>query len=63
MEMMMGGMNKDGAKDNKMIEYVTEAAETYGKISYLFDEDFQGTEFCKGLLFAVEAASVVMEFG
>ena len=62
MQMMMGTMNK-GAEPLPMIDIAVDAFESYGKISYLFDSDFEGTDFCKGLLFAHEASKIIMELG
>ena len=62
MEMMLGSMNK-GAEPSPMIDFVIEGAESFGKISYLFAEDFEGTDYCKGLLFANEASKIVLKLG
>ena len=40
-----------------------EAAMSMGKISTLFDEMYDGGEFCKGLLFAREASYIVFKIG
>ena len=40
-----------------------EAAMSMGKISTLFDEMYDGGEFCKGLLFAKEASYIVFKIG
>ena len=64
--MMMGGMakaTKGSTKDSKMIDNAVWAAESFGKISYIFNEDNQATDFCMGLVFANEASKVVLNFG
>ena len=62
MKMMMGSMNK-GAEPSPMIDFAIEGAESFGKIYYLFDEDFEGTDYCKGLLFTNEASKIVLKLG
>ena len=62
MEMMMNGMSK-GAKPSPMIDVALELAESFGKVIFLFADDFEQSDFCKGLLFSTEASKVVMELG
>ena len=54
MEMMMGAAKK-GTKTPPMVSLAIDAATSYGKISYLLDDDYNGSQFCKGLLLAHEA--------
>ena len=51
MMMMMKNMNK---VDNLMMDNALEAIQAFGKISAVFDENYEGGEFCKGLLFSKE---------
>ena len=54
MEMMMGTVKK-GQKTNPMINLAIDAATSYGKIQTLMAPDYDGSQFCKGLLLAHEA--------
>ena len=72
MKMMMENMQKSqdagnpNAKPSPMVAYADiamEAAMSMGKISNLFDEMYDGGEFCKGLLFAREASYIVFKIG
>ena len=60
MMMMMKNMNK---VDNLMMDNALEAIQAFGKISAVFDENYEGGEFCKGLLFSKEASRVVFKIG
>ena len=62
MEMMMGTVNK-GQKTNPMINLAIDAATSYGKIQTLMASDYEGSQFCQGLLLAHEAQKIVMELG
>ena len=61
MKMMMMNMNK--GEPNPMIDMALDAAQAFGKISSIFDEDYDGGEFCKGLLFSKEASRIVFKVG
>ena len=71
MKMMMQNMHNSqnggpNAKPSPMVTYADiamEAAMSMGKISSLFDEMYDGGEFCKGLLFAREASYIVFKIG
>ena len=61
MKIMMTNMNK--GQPNPMVDNALEAVEAFGKISALMDEDYEGGEFCKGLLFSKEATKVLWKIG
>ena len=61
MKMMMMNMNK--GEPNPMLDMALDAAQAFGKISSIFDEDYDGGEFCKGLLFSKEASKIVFKVG
>ena len=61
MKMMMANMNK--GEPNPMLDMALDAVQAFGKISSLFDEDYDGGEFCKGLLFSKEASRIVFKVG
>ena len=54
---MMKGMNKDGA-DNDTIEKIVQAGTEYAKVMAIFN-DYEGGDFCQGLLASKEAQSVM----
>ena len=60
-KMMMGSMNK--GEEMPMIDTALDAISAYGKISSLFAVDYDGGEFCKGLLFSKEASRIVFKIG
>ena len=59
--MMMQNMNQ--GKPNPMVELGIQTATALGKISGIMNENYDGGEFCKGLLFAKEASNVVFKVG
>ena len=61
MKMMMANMNK--GQPNPMLDNALDAVQAFGKISFIFDESYDGGEFCKGLLFSKEASRVVFKIG
>ena len=61
MKMMMMNMNK--GEPNPLLDMALEAAQAFGKISSIFDEEYDGGEFCKGLLFSKEASKIVFKVG
>ena len=61
MKMMMQNMNK--GEPNPMIDMVLDGVKAFGKISSIFDEDYDGGDFCKGLLFSKEASKIVFKIG
>ena len=61
MAMMMKNMNQ--GKDIPFVDFIFESMESVGHISALFDEDYDGGEFCKGLLFSKDASKVVFAIG
>ena len=61
MKMMMGNMNK--GEPMPLLDNALEAVQAFGKINSLFDQDYDGGEFCKGLLFSKEASRVVFKIG
>ena len=62
MQMMAGAVNK-GAKPAPMVNLALDAVTSFGKISNLLSADYEGTDFCKGLLLAHETQKIVMELG
>ena len=61
MAMMMKNMNQ--GKDMPFIDFAFDSLESIGHISSLFDEDYDGGEFCKGLLFSKDASKIVFAIG
>ena len=61
MKMMMANMNK--GQPNPMLDNALEAVQAFGKISAVFDPEYEGGEFCKGLLFSKEASRVIFKIG
>ena len=61
MKMMMANMNK--GEPNPMLDTVLEAAQAFGKIYSIFDVEYDGGEFCRGLLFSKEASKIVFKLG
>ena len=61
MKMMLGNMNK--GEPMPMLDNALDAVQAFGKISSLFDEEYDGGEFCKGLLFSKEASRIVFKIG
>ena len=61
MKMMMANMNK--GQPNPLLDNALDAVRAFGKVSALFDEDYEGGEFCKGLLFSKEASRVIFKVG
>ena len=61
MKMMMANMNK--GEPNPMLDTALDAVQAYGKISSLFSLEYDGGEFCKGLLFSKEASRIVFKLG
>ena len=41
-----------------MLDTAHEAVQAFGKIYSIFDPDYDGTEFCRGLIFSKEAARI-----
>ena len=65
MQMMMQNMNKNNpqASNNPILDLALNSASSVGKISGVFDENYDGGEFCKGLLFSKEASKIVFTLG
>ena len=61
MKMMMANMNK--GEPNPMLDNAVEMVQSFGKISAIFDDSYEGGEFCKGLLFSKEASKVLWKIG
>ena len=61
MKMMLKNMNK--GEDSPMLEIAFEAAVTFAKVSSIFSAEYDGGEFCRGLLFSKEASKIVFAIG
>ena len=61
MKMMMANMNK--GEPNPMLDQALEMVQSFGKISAIMDESYEGGQFCKGLLFSKEATKVLWKIG
>merc|ERR1712156_457115 len=61
MAQMMKNMNQ--GKDMPFFDFAFDSMESIGRISSLFDEDYDGGEFCKGLLFSKDAGKIVFSIG
>ena len=61
MKMMMQNMNK--GEPNPMVDQALEMVQSFGKISAIMDESYEGGQFCKGLLFSKEATKVLWKIG
>ena len=61
MQMMVQNMNKGEPMPG--LEIALEFAVTVGKVMGVFSEEYDGGEFCKGLLFSKEASKVVFKIG
>merc|ERR1712156_849704 len=61
MQMMIQNMNQNQPMPG--LEIALEFAMTAGKVMSVFSEDYDGGEFCKGLLFSKEASKVVFKIG
>ena len=61
MQMMVQNMNKGEPMPG--LEIALEFAVTVGKVMGVFSEEYDGGEFCKGLLFSKEASKVVFKVG
>ena len=61
MKMMFTNMNK--GEPSPMIDLAFDSVLTFAKIAAVFDENYDGGEFCKGLFFSKEASKVVFAMG
>ena len=61
MKMMAQNMNK--GEPNALVDAAFEGLEMIGHIQGIFNDDYDGGEFCKGLLFAKEASTVIFKIG
>ena len=61
MQLMIQNMNQNQPMPG--LEIALEFAMTAGKVMSVFSEDYDGGEFCKGLLFSKEASKVVFKVG
>ena len=52
MKMMMENMNK--GQHNPMVDFIDTSSQQFGRIYALFSDDYDGGEFCKGLIFSHE---------
>ena len=51
----------NNGESNPNLELAFEFAQTLAKISGLFNESYDGGDFCRGLIFAKEASTVVFK--
>ena len=61
MKMMMANMNK--GEPMPMIDTALEAITAFGKISSIFNDGYEGGEFCRGLIFSKEASRIIFKIG
>ena len=61
MKMMMENMNK--GQHNPMVDFIDTSSQQIGRIYALFSDDYDGGEFCKGLIFSHEAGQLVLTVG
>eukprot|EP00354_Favella_ehrenbergii_P004477 CAMPEP_0170451498 /NCGR_PEP_ID=MMETSP0123-20130129/718_1 /TAXON_ID=182087 /ORGANISM="Favella ehrenbergii, Strain Fehren 1" /LENGTH=121 /DNA_ID=CAMNT_0010713207 /DNA_START=144 /DNA_END=509 /DNA_ORIENTATION=- len=61
MQMMVTNMNK--GEPMPALDAALEFAMSMGKVMGVFSEEYDGGEFCKGLLFSKEASKVVFKIG
>ena len=61
MKMMMENMNK--GQHNPMVDFIDSSAQQVGRLYALFSDDYDGGEFCKGLIFSHEAGQLVLTIG
>ena len=61
MQMMMTNMNK--GEPMPFVDAAIEFAVALGKVMAVFGEEYDGGEFCKGMLFSKEASKVVFKVG
>ena len=61
--MLMMVRNMNHGEPMPALDLAFELASGLGKAYSLFNEDYDGGEFCKGLLFAKEASTVVYKVG
>ena len=63
MQMMLQNMNKGKDSEMPYFELALDAASAIGKMQALFSEEYDGGEFCQGLLFSKEASKIVFKLG
>ena len=61
MKAMMSSMNQ--GKPNPTIDMAFEFAQAGAKMMSVFSAEYDGGEFCQGLLFAKDASKVVFKMG
>ena len=61
MAMMMKNMKQN--EPTPWLDIAIEGSSSLGKISSIFDENYDGGEFCRGLLLAKEASYVMFKIG
>ena len=63
MPMKMMAQNMNQGQPNPLLDAAFEGMQLIGEIQDLFDEEYDGGEFCRGLVFAKEASTVVFKIG
>ena len=64
MQMMLQNMNKGSGKtEMPYFDLALDAAQALGKMQTLFSDEYDGGEFCQGLLFSKEASKIVFKLG
>ena len=61
MKMMFQNMNK--GQSNSMIDFIEKSTHQIGMIYSLFSEDYDGGEFCQGLIFSHQAGQLMLTVG
>ena len=61
MQMMMKNMNQ--GQETPMLDFAFDSIQSFARINALFDEEYDGGEFCKGLLFSKDASKIVFTIG
>ena len=53
----------DVREELRGIFFIVDAVQAFGRISSIMGEDYEGGEFCQGLLFSNEASRIVFKIG
>ena len=63
MPMKMMAQNMNQGQPNPLLDAAFDGMDLIGHIQGLFEEDYDGGEFCRGLIFAKEASTVIFKVG
>ena len=61
MKMMMQNMNQ--GKSHPFLEFIEKGTQQIGKIYSLFSDEYDGGDFCQGLIFSHEAGQLILTVG